>query len=30
MVTHSYPLVALGDALADMLASRSAKGVIVF
>ena len=30
MVTHADPLMALGDALVDMLASRSAKGVIVF
>ncbi len=30
MVTHTYRLDALGQALDDMLAGRSAKGVIVF
>ena len=30
LVTHTYRLAQLGDALADMLAGRSAKGVILF
>lgn len=30
MVTHTYPLAQLGAALDDMLAGRSAKGVILF
>jgi S-(hydroxymethyl)glutathione dehydrogenase/alcohol dehydrogenase len=30
MVTHTYALADLGQALADMLAGRSAKGVILF
>jgi Zn-dependent alcohol dehydrogenase len=30
LVTHTYRLGELGQALDDMLAGRSAKGVIVF
>ena len=30
MVTHTYRLPQLGNALADMLAGRSAKGVLLF
>jgi S-(hydroxymethyl)glutathione dehydrogenase/alcohol dehydrogenase len=30
LVTRTYPLERLGDALEDMLSGRNAKGVIVF